>query len=251
MITQSETNNTAFLVGLGIGAVLGIFLLGYVFRLAVRIVARFTPGYGTVYAALILAFFAAGATGFVIGLIDGFFRLVPSTDIRFLAVAWLVSFVIGIAVLGQAIKSPNGVPLGFMKAFLVYMMQTSLNLIISGALVAIAVGLLGYQKVINISRVEFANYVRMAHSLQARGSASFHFPAHPWGINPFPSIQPTPVPEDHYYLRSPLVVRVSYGTITLPARTEVRLINQTGDSCEIQFGDNTYTVSSGELAGVP
>jgi len=246
MMAHYQGNNIPFLVGAVIGAVFGIFLVGYLLRLSVRIVARFTPSYGMVYVAMIVAFLACIATGFVAGVVEGVTRLGPPGSLRSFVAVSLICFVVTIAVYGQVIKAPSGEPLGFIKALLAYILQVLLHLVISAALAAVVIGVFGYQRVANIYRQQFANYLQMQRSLRAQ-SGGFHFPAASWPGNVSPSMQATPAPDVHYYLKSPLVVRVSYGTITIPARTEVRLIDQTGDSCQIQVGNDTYTVSSSQL----
>jgi hypothetical protein len=66
-----------------------------------------------------------------------------------------------------------------------------------------------------------------------------------------PLAQETPALVHHYFLRTPIVVPVQYGTMTIPANTEVRLVDESGDSCRVQAGGVTYTVSKAQLMTVP
>jgi hypothetical protein len=133
-----------------------------------------------------------------------------------------------------------------MNSFFALLLCRLISLALVALFVAAMIGVYGYRPVVNA----FAVGIRNARATYAR--------THPTAAAPVlaapPSVdqilqQPLPGPA-HYYLKSPITVTVSYGQMTYPADTEVQLLNQSGDACQIQLANATCTISRSQLVMV-
>jgi hypothetical protein len=55
----------------------------------------------------------------------------------------------------------------------------------------------------------------------------------------------------HYFLKSPVSLQSPYGTITLPAQTEVRIVSQSGGACRVSAGGQEFDLQSDQILTVP
>jgi hypothetical protein len=62
---------------------------------------------------------------------------------------------------------------------------------------------------------------------------------------------PTPPLRYRYVLKSPVSVRVPYGAITVPAKSEVRLLHQTANTYHVQSGKLEFDVQANQLLSIP
>jgi hypothetical protein len=223
----------------------------WLLQLSVRIVAGYRPRFGNVLLAIIAAFLGCAVVDAVMFCL----RVNPFANVTTWVIQYIVLATVIAAIYGLIIKGPNGVGLGFLKALLAQIVYIVICLLPVALFLAVSIRLIGYNAVATNFRQGFSKSINLQRSFYAAarpGNAlkAIHWPIIPQGSN-WLSPQATPAPVRRYYLRAPLTVRVSYGTITIPANTEVRVIDQTGDSSQIQFGNATYTVSSDQLASVP
>ena len=162
---------------------------------------------------------------------------------------------INTVIYGAAIKGPNGISLGFLKAFLAEIVNVLIYVIVAALFFVVASRWVGRPGALSDLQQVAAYTTRLQRSIYAAARPpdslhGIHWPFLPQNAG-WPPMEATPAPVRRYYLNTPLNVRVSYGTLTIPANTEVRVIGQVGDSCRIQFGNATYTVSSSELTPAP
>jgi len=162
---------------------------------------------------------------------------------------------INTVIYGAAIKGPNGISLGFLKAFLAEIVNVLIYVIVAALFFVVASRWVGRPGALSDLQQVAAYTTRLQRSIYAAARSpdslhGIHWPFLPQNAG-WPPMEATPAPVRRYYLNTPLNVRVSYGTLTIPANTEVRVIGQVGDSCRIQFGNATYTVSSSELTPAP
>ena len=62
---------------------------------------------------------------------------------------------------------------------------------------------------------------------------------------------PTPAPQYRYVLKSPVSVSVPYGAMTVPAKTEVRVLRQTANAYRVQSGNLEFDVRADQLLSIP
>ena len=126
-------NIIGFVIGLGIGGLLGAWLL----QIAVKFLAKTKIGFGRAFALSFISVFVSFVVGFVVGFILGFLHF--SLNGTTLALEMIVSFFIQTAIYSQFIKLPSGEQLNFRLACLISLMQLVLAVLILGI-----VGLLCY-----------------------------------------------------------------------------------------------------------
>ncbi len=223
------------------GMVAAFFFSATIFRFAIKIVARFMPGYGNI----LLAVFAAGAVTFAASIAMRIAGLADHRTIAGMLFQLVVDYALSIIVYGVTIKDKSGRSLGIFNAILSGLLANLITVLIAALLFAAATGLYGRQKVLDVVDTQFRQAEAAAAKLQA---AAAHASPSPTEIPSADQIlqQPLPGPA-HYYLKDPITVIVAYGQMTYPANTEVHLISQSGDNCEIQIADKTYTVPRSQL----
>ena len=62
---------------------------------------------------------------------------------------------------------------------------------------------------------------------------------------------PAPVPRYRYVLKAPVSVSVPYGAMTVPAKTEVRVLRQTANAYRVQSGKLEFDVRADQLLSIP
>ena len=123
------------LIGMLIGATVGA-LIGAVFvRLATRMVAGFTPPFGTSWLAAYLGFAASIIIVFVAGISLGASR--GHVDASANILLMVIGFFVQAAIYGSLLKHPESGPIGFGKACLVSIVQLVAAAIIFGIIALI------------------------------------------------------------------------------------------------------------------
>ncbi|MGA2871032.1 MAG: hypothetical protein ABSF34_17965 [Verrucomicrobiota bacterium] len=232
-------------------AIVALLTPVWVLQLSVRIVAGYRPRFGNVLLAIIAAFLGCAVVDVVLFCL----RVNPFASVTLWVIQYIGLAIVTAAIYGLVIKGPNGVSLGFLKAFLAEVVYIVICLLPAALFLAVSIRLIGYNAVMADFRQGFSKSTNLQRSIYSAARSGdtlkgIHWPIVPQNSNwLFP--QATPAPVRRYYLKAPVTVRVSYGTITIPANTEVRVIEQTGDSSQIQIGNATYTVNSSQLVAIP
>jgi hypothetical protein len=230
------------IIGGVIATIVGFFIIASLYRLAVKIVAHFAPGYANILVAIIAVIVVSIAAS--IGMqASGLLPLNAPNSLIFRA---LILYVLAIIVYGVVIKDKDGQSLGIFKAFLADIVMRLLGVVIIALLTAAAIGIIGYKPVLaNIQNAIRQSQTAIAKAQTAAQSIASPTPSAVQSVDQIIK-QPPPGPT-HYYLKSPITITVAYGQVTYPANTEVHLLGQNGDSCQIQLGASTYTVSRSQL----
>jgi hypothetical protein len=233
-------------LGIVVGLVVVFFISATLYRLAVKIVAQFTPGYANILFAFILQVIATGAVAIGLQMAG----IVTASTIGAILLKWLAFYVLGILVLGVMIKNRNGQSLGLFNAFLADIVTRLIIIAISFIFIAALIGVYGHQPISNAMNL----YVQQAEAGYAKGQAILAARANaaatppPSTVSSVDQLLQQPLPgAAHYYLKTPLTETVAYGQMTYPANTEVRLISQSGNTCEIEVANNTFTVSRSQV----
>ena len=90
--------------------------------------------------------------------------------------------------------------------------------------------------------------INKSASADSQASTTFNEPQHQV---PVQIISPTHTPTPRYVLKSPVSVPVPYGAMTLPAKTEVRVLRQTGNAYRVQSGKLEFDVKADQLLSIP
>lgn len=241
----------ASLVGLFIVIPLSVI----VFRLAVRFVAGYAPGVWNT----VLALFMSGIVA--IALAKGVHALgvIPQKSIYNLVILLPLLAFARIVVLSQMINDGNGKSLGFLPALFSYLLAIVITWVGLAVILAGAIGLFGLKPAQAVARQYLASARNVYGTDDSPGRQSIKWPSFSLGGQPatdgsaaaVATPSETPAAVHRYFLRTPIQVPVQYGTMTIPANTEVRLLDEAGDSCRVQVGGVTYSVSREQLIGVP
>jgi hypothetical protein len=236
----------AFMVVLWVvfGLVVEFFVFASIYRLAVKIVAQFYPGYGNILFTLIVTFIVGCAAGFGME----FAGLAAAHTVNALLFRFLISYVIGILVFAVMIKNRNGQSLGIFNAFIANIVMQLICIALACLILGGFMGVYGYHPVLDTLNVNFHKAEDAYLKAQAIAAARANASPTPSNIPSVDQLLQQPPPgAAHYYLKTPLTVTVAYGQMTYPANTEVQLLSQSGDQCRIQIANNTLTVSRGQL----
>ena len=235
-------------LGVVVGVVCSFYLCASVLRFAVRKVADFTPGYANLLMTFVAAFIMRAIAGAALLLLAA-----AITGAAYSIARWTLPYVMGITSYALFIKDKAGRSLGFGRAVFADLLSKVLIAIIALILLLCAFGVFGYGPTMSALN----QTIRQIRDGMQKGCAEV-------AALTAPNPTPTPIPIQggpsadqllampgpgvpHYYLKNPLSVPVAYGQIAIPANTEVRLLSQKDDVCEIQIGDSSYTVSKEQL----
>jgi len=231
-----------------VGLVVAFFVSATLFRFAIKIVAHFTPGYANIlftYVAVGVAIFAASIAMRIAGLSG---RGTIGATLFQIAIFYIVT----ILVYAVTIKDKSGRSLGIFNALLASLLRSVFTALLAALLFAAAICFFGRPTALNFVNTEIRQGEAVAATMQAAAAqASARATATPSDIPTAEQLlqQPPPGPA-RYYLKDPITIIVAYGQMTYPANTEVHLISQNGDNCEIQIANKTYTVSRSQLVTV-
>jgi len=238
-------------LGIVFALVVAFFISATLLRLAVKIVAHFAPGYWNI----LLTYIVAGVVVLIASVGMSLAGLTANQTIGSRLFHSAAFYVLNIVVYGVMLKDRSGGSLGIFNAFLADLLRSLMTLLLAGMAIAAAMGIYGYQPVLDtIDR----NY-QQGQAVVARMQAAAALAAARAAATPTPSqvpnvsqlLQQTPPGPARYFLKNPITIPVAYGQMTYPANTEVRLLRQNGDTCEIQLGATTYTLSRTQLVTAP
>jgi len=249
---MQSMNATQIIVLAGLVALFIVIPLSViVFRLAVRFVAGYAPGVWNT----VLALFMSGIVA--VALAKGVHALgvIPPKSIYNFVILLPLLALARIVVLSQMINDGNGRSLGFLPALFSYLLAIVITWVGLAVILAGAIGLFGLKPAQAVARQYLASARNVYGSNDSPGTQGIKWPSFSLGGQPATdgsaAAVATPTVAHRYFLRTPIQVPVQYGTMTIPANTEVRLLDEAGDSCRVQVGAVTYSVSREQLISVP
>jgi hypothetical protein len=237
-----------FLVSVLVGAIFGLYLSTLLLRAAIRIVAGFTPVFWNACMALVVAFIAM----VVFLVVTNLFGIFQQQTMGTYVLQYVALALVEAAAYSMVIKDRNGRQLSYMAACLAHVVMFVIMVLFMAVLYAGAVAT-GHKPDLTAYR---QRVLKMQHDIETMRIHGITLPGIQLPAIPIPNPAPmgaeaTPAPVYRYFTKGPIEVKVTYGNVTIPGNTEVRLISQVGDSCQIQVGNLTYTVSRSQLVTVP
>jgi hypothetical protein len=244
-------------LNLELSIALAILILGtaqiFIFRLAVQIVAGFTPGFWRAYWAL----FGSGVVIFAVAKAASAAGLLPRDHTSaFLAILG-TGAVLRIVIIAALITAPNGDSLGFLRAIGAYIIQYIIIAVMFFIIGFASVMAFGPKPARAFTQAYFARLNKYSAFAIVTGTSSNSAPLQTPSIQGLlfpgntPAAQDAAAPAARYFLTTSVVVPVPYGSMTIPPRTEVRVLNQNGDSYQVQAENNQFTVTRSQLVIAP
>jgi hypothetical protein len=254
------TTGVSILIGIfAFLAILFFFLLiaALIHRLAIRVVAGFYPSVWMVILCLIV-----GTIAWIV--VEGavmIFARASLTPNELAGANSLVGLAVMSGIFGALIKYPDGNLLGFWRGLISYILAGVFSFIIGLVIVLGFVAVIGKKPIADAWQKEKVAMAQMTAMQASKNPQSIAFP---WGNLKLPIPSPTPdplaaatptsdtiEPGSRLYLKEPITIHVAYGNMIIPAKAPVTFIDQTGDSCRVQFNNNVYTITRDNLTTQP